>query len=244
MLKLLKKSSREANEGAVGFYSNDEIATMIQINTETDFAAKNEVFLNFMDKIGNFSLEANKKDLSIEDFNSMKFNSRSINDQFKDIIAKIGENIVLAKLLVINKGDKNMISHYIHNSYTPNIGKISVVLKTKVQNINEESLLLGKNLCMHVAASKPLALDIDKLDKNLIEKERDVQLQTIKESGKPDNILDKILEGKMKKFYSESTFLDQQYILDPDKTVNQIISEFSNKNKFEIIEYNLFIIGS
>jgi len=244
LAKASKKSSREANEGAVGFYSNKNFIALIQINTETDFAAKNEVFLNFMNKIGNFSLDGNKEMLSIYDFNNMSFDSRSISDQFKDIIAKIGENIILSKLLVMQKTDETMISHYIHNSYASNVGKIAVVIKSKVQNINQDAELLGKNLCMHVAASKPLALNINNLSKELIEKEREVQLHTIKASGKPENIIDKILEGKMKKFYSESTFMDQQYILDQDKTVNQIIIEFSKNNKFEVIDYNLFVIGS
>ena len=137
-----------------------------------------------------------------------------------------------------------MISTYIHNAYKKNIGKIAVVLKSKVNEINEESNILGKNLCMHIAASKPLALNIEKLDKNLIEKEREIQIETIKSSGKPNNILEKILEGKMKKYYSESVLLDQPYILDLDKTVKQIITEFSKKNYFEIIDYKSIMLNS
>ena len=97
---------------------------------------------------------------------------------------------------------------------------------------------------MHIAASKPLALDIEKLDKNLIKKERSIQIETIKSSGKPNNIVDKILEGKMKKYYSESVLLNQPYILDLDKTVKQIITEFSIKNYFEIIDYKSIMLNS
>ena len=97
---------------------------------------------------------------------------------------------------------------------------------------------------MHIAASKPLALNIEKLDKNLIKKEREIQIETIKSSGKPNNILEKILEGKMKKYYSESVLLDQPYILDLDKTVKQIITEFSKKNYFEIIDYKSIMLNS
>ena len=239
-----KKSSREAKEGAVGIYSNDYLTTIVQINTETDFAAKNEVFLNFMDKIGYYSLKENNLNLNLDEFKNMTFNGLLISDQFKEIIAKIGENIILSKLIIVQKSNDSIISNYIHNAYRKNIGKIAVVLKTKVNEINEESKLLGKNLCMHIAASKPLSLNIDQLDKKLIEKEKEVQLATIKGSGKPENIIDKILDGKMKKFYSESTFLQQKYILDPEKTIEQIISEFSKKNKFEIINYNLVVLDS
>ena len=97
---------------------------------------------------------------------------------------------------------------------------------------------------MHIAASKPLAMNIEQLNKKLIEKEKEVQLATIRGIGKPDNIIEKILDGKMKKFYSESTFFHQRYILDPDKTIEQIISEFSKNNKLDIINYNLVVLGS
>ena len=97
---------------------------------------------------------------------------------------------------------------------------------------------------MHIAASKPFALSIEKLNKNLIKKEREIQIETIKSSGKPNNILEKILEGKMKKFYSDSVLLEQPYILDLDKTVKQIINEFSKINNFEIIDYKLIVLNS
>jgi len=244
LAKANKKSSREANEGAVGIYFNENIVSIIQINTETDFAAKNEVFLNFMDKIGKFSLLKNDHNISLSDFNNFIFEESTIEDHFKDIISKVGENIILSKLLFIKSNKKLMTSTYIHNSYRKNIGKIAVVLKAAVAEDNEESKVFGKNLCMHIAASKPLAIDIDGLEKELIEREKEIQFETIKSSGKPENIIEKILEGKMKKFYSESTFLNQKYILDPDKTISDVLTEFSKKNKFEILDYKLLIIQS
>jgi elongation factor Ts len=244
LAKANKKSSREAKEGAVGIYFNENIVSIIQINTETDFAAKNEIFLNFMDKIGKFSLSKNDHNLTLSNFNNLVFEDSTVDNHFKDIISKIGENIILSKLIFIKINEKLMISNYIHNSYRKNIGKIAVVLKADVIENNEESKVLGKNLCMHIAASKPLALDLDSLDKELIKKEKEIQLETIKSSGKPDNIIEKILEGKMKKFYSESTFLNQKYILDPDKTILEVLTEFSKKNKFEIIDYKLLILKS
>ena len=244
LAKANKKSSREAKEGAVGIYFNENIVSIIQINTETDFAAKNEIFLNFMDKIGKFSLSRNDHNLTLSSFNNLVFEKSTVDDHFKDIISKIGENIILSKLIFIKINEKLMISSYIHNSYRKNIGKIAVVLKANVIENNEESKVLGKNLCMHIAASKPLALDTDSLDKELIKKEKEIQLETIKSSGKPDHIIEKILEGKMKKFYSESTFLNQKYILDPDKTILEVLNKFSKKNKFEILDYKLLILQS
>ena len=244
LAKANKKSSRQTNEGAIGLYSNEAKTVLIQINTETDFAAKNEVFLNFMNEIGGFALEVDNINISLESFVKLSFGNKIISEYFTDIITKIGENIILSQLIIVPNNDGCMISTYIHNAYKKNIGKIAVVLKSKINVIDEESKILGKNLCMHIAASKPFALSIEKLNKNLIKKEREIQIETIKSSGKPNNILEKILEGKMKKFYSDSVLLEQPYILDLDKTVKQIITEFSKINNFEIIDYKLIVLNS
>jgi len=244
LAKANKKSSRQTNEGAIGLYSNEAKTVLIQINTETDFAAKNEVFLNFMNEIGGFALEVDNINISLENFVKLSFRNKIISEYFTDIITKIGENIILSQLIIVPNNDGCMISTYIHNAYKKNIGKIAVVLKSKINEIDEESKILGKNLCMHIAASKPFALSIEKLNKNLIKKEREIQIETIKSSGKPNNILEKILEGKMKKFYSDSVLLEQPYILDLDKTVKQIITEFSKINNFEIIDYKLIVLNS
>lgn len=244
LAKANKKSSRQTNEGAIGLYSNEAKTVLIQINTETDFAAKNEVFLNFMNEIGGFALEVDNINISLESFVKLSFRNKIISEYFTDIITKIGENIILSQLIIVPNNDGCMISNYIHNAYKKNIGKIAVVLKSKINEIDEESKILGKNLCMHIAASKPFALSIEKLNKNLIKKEREIQIETIKSSGKPNNILEKILEGKMKKFYSDSVLLEQPYILDLDKTVKQIITEFSKRNNFEIIDYKLIVLNS
>ena len=244
LAKANKKSSRQTNEGAIGLYSNEAKTVLIQINTETDFAAKNEVFLNFMNEIGGFALEVDNIYISLESFVKLSFRNKIISEYFTDIITKIGENIILSQLIIVPNNDGCMISTYIHNAYKKNIGKIAVVLKSKINEIDEESKILGKNLCMHIAASKPFALSIEKLNKNLIKKEREIQIETIKSSGKPNNILEKILEGKMKKFYSDSVLLEQPYILDLDKTVKQIITEFSKRNNFEIIDYKLIVLNS
>ena len=244
LAKANKKSSREAKEGAVGIYSNDKLLSVIQINTETDFAAKNDVFLDFMDEIGNALIDMNNKEINLDQFYKEIINGISIEDKFKNIIAKIGENIILTKLISIEKKENINISNYIHNSYRKNIGKIASTISYKVDSSNDEADLFGKNLCMHIAASKPLSMNVNDLDSKMVEREKLIQIETIKASGKPENIIDKILEGKMKKFYSESTLLNQNYILDPDKSIEQVINEFSKKNKFEILSYNLIELTS
>ena len=245
LAKAVKKSSREAKEGAVGVFMNDKVAVILEINTETDFAAKNEIFLDFVDEIGRYAL--NIKDslnFTLEDFLNQSIGGKKISEYFSDIIAKIGENIVLRRLIIVSKNSNSEFYSYTHNAYKPNIGKICVLLKAEVENNNENTKQFGKNLCMHIAASKPLALDVDKLDLSLIEKERDVQLATIKSSGKPENIIEKILEGKMKKYFSEITLLNQPYIFDTDKDVRKVVLDFSSNNIFNILNFELFVLAS
>tara|TARA_Y100000590_G_C15673868_1_gene997252 strand:+ start:535 stop:1404 length:870 start_codon:yes stop_codon:yes gene_type:complete len=245
LAKAIKKSSREANEGVIGVFSNNSSTVLVEINTETDFAAKNEIFLNFVDKIGSYLLKSsNVKTQTVDSFLNLDFENKKISDHFTEIIAKVGENIILKRIKVFVKEEGTEIFSYTHNNYRRNIGKICAILVTKIKEANEDSKQLGKNLCMHIAASKPIALDIDDLDNDLIDKEKEIQLATIKSSGKPANILNQILEGKMNKFYSDVTFLNQLYIFDTEKKVKEIIAEFSSKNTFNILDYELFILGT
>ena len=244
--KALKKSLRKTNSGAVGIFFNERKALLIEINTETDFVAKNDTFLNFFEKIGNYALDINNSnEISVDEFMSLSFEDILISEHFTDIISKIGENVVLNKISIVKKDSNTQIFSYTHNKYRKNIGKICVILKVKTNSEGDEIENLGKNLCMHIAASQPLSIDIAQLDKKVVTKEKEIQKETIKASGKPDNIIDKILEGKMNKYYSEVTLLNQNYVLDNDKTVKNIIDEFiSNKIDFKIINYYLFVLGS
>ena len=245
LAKAVKKSSRDAKEGAVGVFMNDKVAAILEINTETDFAAKNKIFLDFVEEMGRYALSFNDAlSFKLEDFLNQSIEGKKISEYFTDMIAKIGENIVLRRLCFFSKNSNSEFYSYTHNAYKPNIGKICVILKAEVENNNEDVKQFGKNLCMHIAASKPLALDKDKLDLSLIAKERDVQLATIKSSGKPENIIEKILEGKMKKYFSEVTLLNQPYIFDTDKDVREVLLDFSSNNLFKIINYEIFVLGS
>ena len=237
LAKASKKSSREANEGAIGFYENNSICILIKINSETDFAAKSDTFLNFVDYIGNIILDLNKTELDLDMFLDTKISSKSIKEIFDEMIAKIGENIVISDLRVFNKNN-NYLSFYVHNAYRKNIGKIISVLKYS-SNSNDESIQnLAKNLCMHIAALKPEAIDENNLEQTTIDKELNIQKELIASSGKPENVIDKILEGKMKKFYSEVTLLNQSFVLDPDKSVKEVINSNHKDKKFEIDMFN------
>ena len=237
LAKASKKSSREANEGAIGFYENNSICILIKINSETDFAAKSDTFLNFVDYIGNIILDLNKTELDLDMFLDTKISSKSIKEIFDEMIAKIGENIVISDLRVFNKNN-NYLSFYVHNAYRKNIGKIISVLKYSADSNDESIQNLAKNLCMHIAALKPEAIDENNLEQTTIDKELNIQKELIASSGKPENVIDKILEGKMKKFYSEVTLLNQSFVLDPDKSVKEVINSHHKDKKFEISMFN------
>ena len=233
LAKASKKTSREAKEGAVGIYESKELVVLIRINSETDFAAKSETFLSFLDDLGQFALSLSKPGIKKEDFLNLKYNENTVSDYFKSMISKIGENLVLNDLQIIDVNNLNY-SFYVHNSYKKNIGKIISLILFEADKVNDVINTLSKNICMHIAAMKPDSLDIEDLDKDKIQKEKDIQKELILNSGKPSAIVDKILEGKMNKYYSEVTLLNQSFILDPDKNVKSIIKEQGKENKFKI----------
>ena len=173
----------------------------------------------------------------MEQFLKLEFEKGTIQDYFNSMIAKIGENLLLNDLLIKENKNSNY-SFYIHNSYRKNIGKIISLVEYSTNNNNTEIEALSKNLCMHIAAMKPESIDVNDLDKNLITNEEKIQKELILNSGKPSNILEKILEGKMKKYFSEVTLLNQFYILDQDKTVRDIINQYS-KYEYNLISFDL-----
>ncbi len=236
LAKASKKSDRVANEGAVGIYSNSDITLLIKVNSETDFAAKSDTFLSFLDTLGELALK-NNANLNKDQFLKLKYENGNVQDYFNSMIAKIGENLILNDL-IIKENKNSKYAFYIHNSYRNNIGKIISLLEYSSSGNNDEIRTLTKNLCMHIAAMKPESMDINDLDKALVTKEEKIQRELILNSGKPSNIVDKILEGKMKKFYSEVTFLNQSYILDQDKTIRTIIDEYSETD-FKLISFEL-----
>ena len=233
LAKASKKSSREANEGAVGFFENKNIGVLIKVNSETDFAAKGDTFLDFIDYLGNTILDYNNPDLNLESFLNYKNSDKTIKEKVDEMIAKIGENIIISDLRIFDTSE-NKSSYYVHNSYRKNIGKIISFLKYSSNSDDENIKNFAKNLCMHIAALKPEALDENSLDQKTVDKELNIQKELILNSGKPANVIDKILEGKMKKFYSEVTLLNQSFVLNPDKTVGDIVTTDYKEANFEI----------
>ena len=238
LAKANKKSSREAKEGAVGFYSNDDMCLTLKINSETDFSAKSDTFLDFVDLIGKIALKQNNLNLDIETFLASKEGDKTILEILNEMIAKIGENIIVNEIKFFDKKELN-VNYYVHNPYRSNIGKIVSAVFYSSDNDNNEVKNFSKNLCMHIAASKPEAIDTNDLPSSVIENEKKIQHEMIQDSGKPSNVVEKILEGKMKKFFSEVTLLNQNFVMDPDKNIRTAISEFNISNSFDLKKFTL-----
>ena len=238
LAKASKKSSREANEGAVGFFKNQNISVILKINSETDFSAKSDTFLDFLNNIGDIALKTNNSNLNLNDFLKVEDSGKSISDLLTEMIAKIGENLIINDLKVFDNKETE-VNYYIHNPYRKNIGKIVSAVFYSSEKENNEVKTFTKNLCMHIAASKPEAMDIDKLSAEVIESEKKIQEEMIKDSGKPSNVMEKILDGKMKKFYSEVTLLNQKFVIDNEKTVKEAINDFNLANNLILQNYIL-----
>ena len=169
-----------------------------------------------------------------------------IKDLLNNLISKVGENIVINKFAKINCDENSKIFGYVHNKYQENIGKIACLLKIQSELFDEELNNLAKNLCMHISATKPISIDIASLDKNVINNEKSILLDNIKSSGKPKNIINKIIDGKINKFYEEVVLLEQKFIIDNETKIKDLlINYYKNNNiKVNIMDFKLFVLGN
>ena len=219
-----KKANRIASQGLVGVKSNGKKGAIIELNSETDFVAKNDEF----QKLASCILDAAVDNGDLEVVKKAPLNGKSIADNLTDLIAKIGENMTLRRTDSLSVG-KGVVASYIHNATAPNLGKIGVLVALESDADPVKLQEIAKQIAMHIAATAPQALDIDSLDKNAVEHERSIYSEQAKASGKPDHIIEKMVEGRIRKFYEEVVLLEQAYIMDPDKKVKDIINEASKE---------------
>ena len=226
-----KKALRDANEGLIGVMVENETACIVEVNSETDFVSRNSEFHSLMRSILEISMK------NIDDYELIREKST---DLINTAVGKIGENIVLKRI----NSMQGKIFSYVHNSISEGLGKIGVLVKldTNMQDIDE----IGKNICMHIAALSPRSISVDDLDKEIIENERNIISKQLKETGKPDNIVEKMLEGKLKKFTDECTLLGQKFVIDQSINVREYLesSAANNNDQITIKEFIRFEIGS
>ena len=237
--KASKKMSRLANEGVIVISEDNQNSSIIEINCETDFVAKNEDFINFAKELSklNNNVASDRDQLLI----SKMENSKTVNENLLALISKIGEKITIGRAKTL-KSTNCKIFKYHHTVIKDNVSKLGVLVSLNTKDETGEIKNFGKQLSMHIAASNPLAMDINGIDKEILKKEEELILEEIKNSGKPDEILKKISIGKVQKFKEENSLLNQQWVMEPKKKVKDILKELKISN-LEITEFSRIKIG-
>ena len=227
LAKAAKKSSRVAAEGLVAVAVKDGKGVAVEVNSETDFVAKNSDFQEMVGAIASAALGvSNTVELSNE-----LIAGKSVSDTITDNIAKIGENMTLRRMETIQA---EKVVTYVHNSATQNMGQIGVLVA-----INGENSEFARQVAMHVAAANPQALSAGELDQSLVEREKHILTEQARESGKPEQVIEKMIQGRMKKFLAEVTLLGQDFVINPDLTVEAAAREAG----VEIVSYVRMAVG-
>jgi elongation factor Ts len=216
-----KKAGRVAAEGLVGVATRGTLGAVLEVNAETDFVARNETFQHFVRTATELALTTGD---DIERLRGAAFpgTGRNVGDELTHLIATIGENMALRRVrrLEVKHG---AVLGYVHNALAPGLGKIGVLVALESTGDGEKLAALGKQLAMHVAAARPDYLDITSVDKAALERERDVLREQSRASGKPEAIIEKMVEGRLRKFYEEVVLLEQTYVVDGESRITKVI---------------------
>ena len=239
-----KKSARVAADGVIAVSINTDAAALVEINSETDFVSRNPDFQKFAKNISEIALLNGQ---TIEELKKAKYldSGKSVEEALTDLIGLIGENIVLRRSSLLKNVNNNIFSSYIHGQVNEGLGKIGVILSLE-SNIDSDKIKdLGKQIAMHIAASKPMAISSDDVDPEVIERERSILVEQAKDSGKPDNIIEKMVDGRISKFFSEITLLDQTWVIDGESKVSKIIQDLEKDLSCNILikDFKYFVLG-
>ena len=237
--KASKKMSRDAKEGVIATSGDENKISVIEVNCETDFVAKNDDFVSFAKELSELN---NKNDSDVEKLNKSNMsNGQTVEDNLVSLISKMGEKITIGKVKTFNQsGTKNF--NYLHTVVKDNLSKLSVIVSLETSDDGNSVKALGKQLSMHIAASNPLALSSDLIDKDVLQKEQDLVTEELKNSGKPDEIVQKISLGKMNKFKEDNSLLTQAWVMEPKKKVQDIIKDL-NISDLKIKDFYRLKIG-
>ena len=237
--KASKKMSREAREGVVALSGDEKKMSIIEVNCETDFVAKNDDFINFVKELSELN---NEKNSNIDELKKTNMkNDKSVEDNLVALIAKIGEKITIGKTKTISNSSSTNYK-YLHTVVKDNLAKLAVVVSLETKDNSDVVKNFGKQLSMHIAASNPLALESDMIDKSIIDKEEELVKEELKNLGKPEEIAKKISLGKMNKFREENALLTQAWVMEPKKKVKDVLKELSI-NDLKIKEFSRIKIG-
>ena len=225
--KASKKMSREANEGLVFICGNEKKTSIIEINCETDFVAKNDDFINFTKEIGEIN---NSVSSDLEKLNNSKMkNGSTVSQNLIDLIAKIGEKITIGRLKTL-ENSKSKIFIYNHSIVKDNLSKLGVIVSLEFDQSSKEIEQFGKQISMHIAASNPMVIDKNDIKSNVVEKEKEIIKEELKNLGKAKEIAEKISLGKINKFKEDNSLLTQDWVMDPKLKVKDIMNKVDSKS--------------
>src|SRR3954447_262320 len=243
--KAAKKAGRVAAEGLIGVAARADAGALVEVNSETDFVARNDEFKEFVKEASQLGLAA-EGDVEKLLATNMK-SGASVDAVLKELIAKIGENMSVrrATALAVSPG---VVATYVHNAASPELGKIGVLVGLKSTGDQAKLAQLGKQITMHVAAAAPLALTPEHLSQDVVEREREVQRDLSRQSGKPENVIEKMVEGRMRKFYEDTVLLAQKYLgpgSDGDVTVAKLVENASRDMgaPIELVGFVRYAVG-
>jgi len=219
LAKAAKKAGRVAAEGLVGVASEGSKAAVIELNSETDFVARNE---GFQELVANVAKVAVGTDGTLDAISAADLGGKPVSEAITDAIATIGENMTLRRTAMLSVSE-GVVATYVHGQVAEGLGKIGVLVALASSGDKDKLNALGRQIAMHVAATSPLALNTEELDPAVVEREKSVFSEQARESGKPDNIIEKMVEGRLRKFYEEVTLVKQAFVINPDQTVEQAV---------------------
>ena len=220
--KASKKMSRVAKEGVIAVTGDDSKKSLIEINCETDFVAKNKDFIDFVKEVSDLNNLVNSDLEKLK--NSKMKNSKNVNENLVSLISKVGEKITIGRAKTFNHGgSKNF--NYLHNIVKDNLSKLAVIVSLQTKNNSDVVKSFGKQLSMHIAASNPLAVNANQIKKEILDKENELISEELKTTGKPENIINKISLGKINKFKEDNALLSQPWVMEPKKKVHDIIKD-------------------
>lgn len=221
-----KKSGRVAAEGLVAVATGPQKAALVEVNAETDFVARNEAFQQAVEDIAKVALEVGE---DLEAIKAAKMPSgRTVADELTHLVATIGENMTLRRVTVLSV-PSGVVASYVHGALRPGVGRIGVIAAIEAPSESEALLTLGRQIGMHVAATRPTALDVDSVDAESVARERKVLEDQARASGKPENIIEKMVEGRIRKFYEEVVLLEQVWVHDGESRVKAVVQKAGAK---------------
>ena len=237
--KASKKMSRDAKEGVIAVNGDEKKISLLEVNCETDFVAKNDNFIQFVKELSELN---NSHNSNVEKLKKSRMkNSKTVDENLVNLIAKIGEKITIGRAKTFNHGgSKNF--NYLHAIVKDNLSKLAVVVSLETKNSSDNLKTFGKQLSMHIAASNPLALEANDINKEILEKEESLISEELKNTGKPDEIIKKISIGKINKFKEDNALLTQSWVMEPKKKVKDILKELSI-NDLKIKDFYRLKIG-